>query len=94
MVASGVRVPLQSGDSVYSVLARYCKAKDILLAARSTLNGEYVSAIDGVAEFDKGSSSGWTYRVNGTYPNISCKRYKPKPGDKVDWIYTTDGKNP
>lgn len=94
MVASGIRVPLQSGDSVYSVLARYCKAKGILLAARKTPYGEYVAAIDGVAEFDKGGSSGWTFRVNGAYPNGSCDRYKPKPGDKVDWIYTTDGKNP
>lgn len=94
MVASGVRVPLQSGDSVYSVLARTCKAKKILLAARNTAYGEYVSAIDGVAEFDKGGSSGWTYRVNGTYPDYSCDKYKPKPGDKIEWIYTTDGKNP
>ena len=44
------------------------------------------------AEFDYGNMSGWTYSVNGEFPNVSCSAYKLSEGDYVRWIYTDDGK--
>lgn len=50
--------------------------------------GEYVSSIEGLAEFDKGSASGWTYKVNGKMPDYSASSYVLKSGDIVEWLYT------
>ncbi|MDD4564343.1 MAG: S-layer homology domain-containing protein [Eubacteriales bacterium] len=54
-------------------------------------NGNYVSEIDGLGEFDKGANSGWLYSVNGTPPStVSAKAYKLQDGDVVVWYYTLD----
>lgn len=51
----------------------------------------YVRSIDGLAEFDHGSMSGWTYYVNGIMPDVSCASYEIHEGDVVEWIYTDGG---
>lgn len=51
----------------------------------------YVRGIGGLSEFDYGSLSGWTYRVNGEYPNVSCASFVLEENDYVEWIYTDDG---
>lgn len=55
-----------------------------------TYSGVYVSAIEGLAEFDGGPNSGWMYRVNGEFPNHSASLHKIYAGDKVEWLYTRD----
>ncbi|MBS4871804.1 MAG: S-layer homology domain-containing protein [Peptoniphilus sp. oral taxon 375] len=55
-----------------------------------TYSGVYVSAIEGLAEFDGGPNSGWMYRVNGSFPNHSASLHKIYAGDKVEWLYTRD----
>ncbi len=50
--------------------------------------GEYVSSIQGLAEFDDGKESGWTYKVNGRMPDYSASSYILSRGDYVEWIYT------
>lgn len=55
-----------------------------------TYSGVYVSAIEGLAEFDGGPNSGWMYRVNGVFPNHSASLHKIYAGDKVEWLYTRD----
>ena len=27
-------------------------------------------------------------RVNGVFPNYGASSYKPKDGDKIEWVYT------
>ena len=76
------------GETVYSLLTksglRY-EAKDY-----GMYGGYYVQKIEGLGEFDKGAKSGWMYRVNGVYPEVSCSEYKLNSGDYVEWLYTTD----
>lgn len=86
VAANSKQVGINAGDSVYTVLKRYCDANKIMVAGSSN----YVSAIDGVSEFDHGSGSGWIYCVNGTFPQIGCGAYKLNGGESVKWIYTVD----
>ena len=74
---------LSPGSTVYDALV----AADGNVNARSTGYGIYVGAIDGLAEMDHGSKSGWMYAVNGNYPNIACSNYKLKDGDSITWVY-------
>ena len=50
----------------------------------------YVSSINGLAEFDCGSGSGWMYSVDGVYPNKACGKYTLSGGERIVWVYTCD----
>lgn len=90
VIANGKRVGINAGETVYAVLKRYCDNNKILIASQKTGNGMYVSAIDGVAQFDHGSGSGWIYSVGGKFPSKDCGSCKLSGGEKVKWIYTLD----
>jgi len=79
-------VTLNDGDTPYSILVRELGSSKVL-AKGSNL---YVYSIDGLAEFDRGASSGWMYRVNGKSPTISAASYNLNNGDAVEWYYTID----
>lgn len=51
----------------------------------------YVEGINHLYEFDCGKESGWTYKVNGWYPNYGSSEYSLKNGDSIVWYYTCDG---
>jgi len=78
----------EAGDTPYSILVRALGNSRV----RTTGRGDtlYVSAIDGLAQFDKGPKSGWEFSVNGSFPQISAAIYELAPGDEVEWIYTED----
>ena len=54
--------------------------------------GNYVSEINGLAEFDNGPNSGWMYLVNGQYPDTGLAEKTIKQGDSIVWHYTDDWK--
>ncbi|OBZ12590.1 S-layer homology domain-containing protein [Bacillus sp. FJAT-26390] len=79
---------LQEGDTAFSILQRELGGK---VVSSGTGPSTYVSAIDGLAEFDRGTLSGWMYSVNGTFPDVSAGAYLLQPNDEVAWRYTVDG---
>lgn len=85
-------VTFYEGESVFDVLQRLCKEKDIHLESSWTpiYNSAYIEGIHNLYEFDCGNLSGWMYKVNGWYPNYGCSRYQMKDGDTVEWRYTCD----
>lgn len=63
------------------------------LAGRYSFNnadGNYISAINGLAEFDNGRLSGWLYTVNGAYPEKGVAEQTVKNGDVIVFHYTDD----
>ena len=82
-------LPFKDGETVYDVLVRELKAKNINVDhATSPLYGAiYINGIDNIYEKGFGSSSGWLYAVNGKQPPVGCSSYKLKSGDKIQWIY-------
>lgn len=85
-------VTFNEGESVFDVLQRVCKENNIHLESSWTpiYNSAYIEGIHNLYEFDCGSLSGWTYRVNGWYPNYGCSRYQLVQGEVVEWRYTCD----
>lgn len=55
--------------------------------------GNYISEIDGLAEFDNGILSGWMYLLNGTYPNLGVAEQTLKNRDRIIFHYTDDYAN-
>ena len=76
-------VTLPVGSTAYDALLA-CGAS---VNARNTVYGMYVAAIDGLAEKDYGSMSGWVYAVNGVEPPTACSNYVLGDGDSVVWTY-------
>jgi len=52
--------------------------------------GNYVSSINGLAEFDNGQNSGWMYLINGTNAKVGLKMYTLEDKDKIVWHYTDE----
>lgn len=77
---------LDEGATAYDALVEV--ADDV--NASETDYGIYVQGINGLAEGDYGSMSGWLYSVNGETAEVGCSEYVLEDGDVVIWTYTTD----
>ena len=84
------KTKLYAGETVFDVLKRVTTENGVVLSYRETVYGTYIDGIAGVYEFDRGSLSGWMYRVNGYFPSYSAALYTLSPGDSVEWLYTLD----
>lgn len=85
-------VTFYEGESVFNVLQRTCKQLGIHMEYENIpiYNSAYIEGIHNLYEFDVGELSGWTYKVNGWFPNYGCSRYQLGDGDAIDWVYTCD----
>lgn len=87
MILPTVQVLLRDGDTAYSILARKMGSK---VKSKGFGSNIYVYEIDGLAEFDRGPSSGWMFEVNGENPDVSASAYVLKDKDVVKWYYSSD----
>lgn len=55
-----------------------------------TNQGNYISEIKGLSEFDNGNLSGWMYTLNGKYPTNGVSEQKLSNGDVIIFHYTDD----
>ncbi len=78
-------IEVKNGESVMSALKKILKENRITYSIAS---GGYVRTISGLSEFDCGPYSGWMYKVNGNFPNVSTKSYPLREGDRVEFVYT------
>ncbi|MCR5808694.1 MAG: DUF4430 domain-containing protein [Clostridiales bacterium] len=92
VILAQVTVGFDDGDSVYDILVRELRSRDIHIDASfvPAYNTAYVKGINNIYEFDCGLSSGWEYSVNGVFPNYGCSAYYPEEGDEIRFLYTCD----
>lgn len=92
IVLAKCSVAFKAGESVYDVMVRELMARKIHMEASYTpiYDSAYVEGINNLYEFDCGAGSGWTYSVNGSFPNYGCSKFKLSDGDAVEWHYTCD----
>lgn len=83
---------LRDGDTVYDILYRAVRQNKIQFdfqgSDQSIFGSVYVRGINNLYERSCGPKSGWVYMVNGKSPGISCSKYVPGDGDKIEWVYT------
>ena len=84
------RVWIENGATVFDQLLQMTDLEKAELSYQGTalLGNVYVQSLYGLAEMEAGPLSGWTYTVNGEYPNLSCSEVTLTAGDEVRWIYT------
>lgn len=76
-------IAFHDGDTVLDLLDEAARAASLTVDRSSG----YVRGIAGIAEFDHGAMSGWTYRVNGVVPPIGAADYRVADGDVIEWVY-------
>lgn len=85
-------VEFSEGESVLDVLLRETRANKIHMEYEDTpaYNSVYIEGIANIYGGDCGAMSGWTYRVNGVSPSLSCNKYALKDGDRIEFIFICD----
>ena len=90
--ASESGVEADTSETVWDVLQRVAKKRNITFTAsdNNAYHTVYISAVNGLGEFDNGKNSGWMYTVNGTHPEVGVAAKYLKNGDKIVLHYTDD----
>lgn len=79
---------ISENETPYSLLLK--TGLDVEANTDNQFGGVYIEAIEDLTEFGYGPTSGWTYKVNGEYPECSSSLYALSEGDYVEWIYKKD----
>ena len=90
--ASESGVEADTAETVWDVLQRVGKKHNITFTAsdNNAYGTVYISAVNGLGEFDNGKNSGWMYTVNGTHPEVGVAAKYLKNGDNIVLHYTDD----
>lgn len=83
-------VTLEEGATAYDALLAAAQQAGLSVNASPSQFGMYVKGIGGLAEFDRGDESGWTYYVNGVFINNAATGTVLSNGDAVSWVYVTE----
>lgn len=83
-------VLLPEGASAFDALIAAAREDKIRVDYTGSGWGTYVKGIGGIYEFGFGELSGWMYRVNGEFPEMSASDYVLSEGDVVEFLFTTD----
>lgn len=85
-------VSFEEGESAFDILLRVLKEEKIHIEFMVTplYDSVYIEGIGNIYEMDCGKLSGWMYKVNGNFLQVSSSAYQPRSGDKIEWIYTCD----
>jgi len=79
---------LAPGATVLDLLELLNDADDApAIVITDSTYGAYISEIGGLAEFDYGPMSGWSYRVNDEDPAFGISMYKLENNDSVVYYY-------
>ena len=90
--ANESNVEADTSETVWDVLQRVAKKHNITFTAsdNNSYHTVYISAVNGLGEFDNGKNSGWMYTVNGTHPEVGVAAKYLKDGDNIVLHYTDD----
>lgn len=83
-------ISLPEGATAFDALIEAARVSRVRVDYVGSSYGVYVRGIGFVYEFGFGSESGWTYRVNGSAPQMSAGAYELSDGDTVEFIYTCE----
>ena len=96
-------VPFSEGETVLDVLKRVCTENTCADNCAVCQNGGialeytytpvygtyYIEGIHNLYEKDCGSTSGWTFLVNGEFAMTGCSETELSDGDTIEWVYST-----
>mgnify|MGYP003254789824 FL=1 len=79
---------LQEGSSAFDALTAAAREQHVRVDYTGSVYGTYVRGIGYIQEFGFGELSGWLYKVNGEFPDVSAAYFTLNEGDVVEFVYT------
>lgn len=86
MILAPTPITVPNGATAYDVMQK--SGLVINAAWNPTLRTYYIKGIQGLGEKAVGRTSGWLYKINGTFPNVGLSLYEVQPGDVISFHYT------
>ena len=85
----GENIAFSDGDTVFDVLQDTVTKNNIQMEYVSSVayDSNYIEGINNIYELDAGPMSGWTYTVNGNYPDCGTNKYVLENGDSILFSY-------
>ncbi len=83
-------ISLSEDATAWDAVKKTLTVNSISFQAESSSLGVYITSVNGLAEFDRGTNSGWKYSVNGKVPGVSIGSYPLSDGDEVVLYYISD----
>ncbi len=90
VVIGSREVSVSEGATAFDALTAAARACGVRVDYTGSVYGVYVNGIGYIYEFGFGSTSGWMYRVNGEFPDVSAGTFVLSEGDLVEFVYTCD----
>jgi hypothetical protein len=90
VILKETKVDVKDGDTVFDVLMKAAKKKNIFVEYSGKGAMTYIEGIDNLYEFDYGPKSGWNFKLNGEMISKSSGIVKVKKDDIIEWIYSED----
>lgn len=83
-------IEFQDGETVFDVMKRELKSGHLQFDYQDTpaYHSIYIISIGGLGRTL--NQSGWMFRVNTAFPQISCSAVKLHNGDRVEWHYSCE----
>lgn len=88
VVIKQCEVALQEGSSAFDALTAAAREQHVRVDYTGSVYGTYVRCIGYIQEFSFGELSGWLYKVNGEFPDVSAAYFTLNEGDVVEFVYT------
>ena len=95
LIVDHYKVAFNENETMMDCVRRACNENGVPI--KISHDGTYISSIDGLSEFDKGTQSGWMGTLNGwftdvgfasIYPNAKEPMHRLKNGDDIHLFYT------
>lgn len=87
-ILDAVNVEMKTGDTVYDILLKITKERQIQLETSGSGAALYVKGINNLYEYDRGDLSGWIFKINGKKVAKSAGSYVVNKGDRIEWLYS------
>ena len=90
--ADGILLPptavaLTGGESVFDVALSAVRESKLHMEYTKGITS-YIEGVCNLYEFDAGPASGWTYSINGVFPNLDSGACLVQDGDIVELVYS------
>lgn len=84
------KVSFSEDDTAFDVIDRTLKEKKIHIEFEDSSYGKYIKGLANIYAGDFGDMSGWLFKVNGDFAEVSCSAYKLSDGDDIELVYSCE----
>ena len=84
------KVAFTENDTAFDVIEKTLRENRIHFEFEDSSYGKYLKGLANIYAGDFGDMSGWLFKVNGEYAEVSCSSYAVNDGDDIELVYSCE----